>query len=305
MAEAFDELTTEARSPYHDLDARSTDAILTAINAEDCRVAEAVGREIPHIAAAVEAIAGCLSRGGRLFYVGAGTSGRLGVLDASECPPTFGVQPSRVQGVIAGGEPALRASIEGAEDHREAGARDLAERGAGRGDAVVGIAASGRTPYVLGAAAAAQEAGAVTVGIACNPDSPLSRAVQIMICPVVGPEVLAGSTRMKAGTAQKLVLNMISTAVMIRLGKVYSNLMVDVEPKNEKLIARARRIVRLATGCGSAEAEAALAAAGGRAKLAIVMLLTGRAAGEAEELLARAHGFVREAVRLGAEARRV
>lgn len=305
MPEAFDELTTEARSVYHDLDARTTEGILTAINAEDRRVAEAVGREIPSIAAAVEAIAPRLARGGRLFYVGAGTSGRLGVLDAAECPPTFGVPPDLVQGVIAGGEPALRASIEGAEDDREAGARELAERGAGRGDAVVGIAASGRTPYVLGAVAAARGAGAVTVGIACNPNSPLSRAVEIMICPVVGPEVLAGSTRMKAGTAQKLVLNMISTAVMIRLGKVYSNLMVDVQPKNKKLIARARRIIRLATGCSEAEADAAFAAAGGRSKLAIVMILTGRGVGEAEELLARANGFVRDAVRLCTEARRV
>ncbi|HEX6971696.1 MAG TPA: N-acetylmuramic acid 6-phosphate etherase [Limnochordia bacterium] len=301
MGERFERLTTEARSAYHDLDARSTVAILEAINAEDQRVPAAVGREIPHIAAAVDAIADRMARGGRLIYVGAGTSGRLGVLDASECPPTFSVSPELVQGVIAGGPPALTTSIEGAEDDPDAGARDLEARGVTAADAVVGVAASGRTPYVLGAIRWARQAGALTVGLACNAHSELAREVEIMICPIVGPEVLSGSTRMKAGTAQKLVLNMISTTVMIRLGKVYSNLMVDIDPKNEKLIDRAQRIVRLATGCSREEARAALSATGWRPKVAIVMLLTKRSAAEAEKLLARAGGFVREALRLAGE----
>lgn len=291
-------LTTESRSPYLDLDQRSALDILTAMNTEDRKVPEAVGLELPKIAQVVNITVERLRAGGRLFYVGAGTSGRLGVLDASECPPTFGVSPELVQGIIAGGDRALRHAIEGAEDSPELGAADIKERGIGAADVVVGLAASGRTPYVAGALREANERGAATVAVVCNPGSLLTTIAGISICPEVGPEVLLGSTRLKAGTAQKLVLNMISTAVMIRLGKAYSNLMVDLVPSNEKLVDRARRIVMLASGCTAEEAARALAEAGNRAKVAIVMLLAGTDADRAAQLLTQAGGFVRQAVDL-------
>jgi N-acetylmuramic acid 6-phosphate etherase len=247
--------------------------MLRIINAEDRKVADAVAGEIPAIARAVDAIVASFRQGGRLFYIGAGTSGRLGVLDASECPPTFGVPAGMVQGIIAGGEPALSRATEASEDDPASGARDLAARGFTARDALVGIAASGRTPYVLGAIAEAKRLGAVTVGISCTPDSELARAVAIPIAPLVGPEVIAGSTRLKAGTAQKLVLNMLSTGAFIRMGYVYGNLMVNVQPTNAKLADRARRIVAQAAGVSGERAGEWLDAAGGNVRAAILMAL--------------------------------
>jgi len=223
-------LTEQANPASEGIDALPAERILEIVNAEDRQVADAVAREIPAIARAVDAIAAAMRAGGRLFYIGAGTSGRLGVLDAAECPPTFGVDHQLVQGIMAGGERALAHPTESTEDDPAIGARDLRERGFTGRDILVGIAASGRTPYVLGAIAEARRAGAVTAGISCTPDSELARAVQIAITPLTGPEILAGSTRMKAGTATKLVLNMLTTAVFIRLGYVYGNLMVNVQP---------------------------------------------------------------------------
>jgi N-acetylmuramic acid 6-phosphate etherase len=272
--------------------------MLRLINAEDAKVAGAVAREIPSIARAVEAIVERIKRGGHLFYIGAGTSGRLGVLDAAECPPTFNVAPDLVQGIIAGGESALARATEASEDDPELGARDLTERGFARDDALVAIAASGRTPYVLGAVARARELRALTVGISCTPDSELSRAVEIPIEPLVGPEILTGSTRMKAGTATKLVLNMLSTAAMIRLGHVYGNLMVNVQPMNAKLRGRAVRIVAEAAGIDP-EKAAALLDAGGTLKTAIVMARLGIAREAAEQRLNAAHGRVSEALKHG------
>ena len=298
MIEDLSSLVTETRSPYHDLDALSVEEILTIINGEDRRVAEAVAKELPNIAKVVKAIVAAFAQGGRLIYVGAGTSGRLGVLDASECPPTFGVPPEQVDAIIAGGDTALRHSSEEAEDDAEQGARDLRARGVTAKDVVVGIAASGRTPYVIGALKEAARIGARPMALVCNPNSPMEAVAEVTICPVVGPEVLMGSTRMKAGTAQKMVLNMLSTVSMIKSGKVYGNLMVDLAPTNEKLVARAQRIIQLATGCDAATAEEVLEASGRRGKVASVMSETGRAKEEAEALLQRARGFVREALRL-------
>lgn len=298
MIEDLSSLVTETRSPYHDLDALSVEEILTIINGEDRRVAEAVAKELPNIAKVVKAIVAAFAQGGRLIYVGAGTSGRLGVLDASECPPTFGVPPEQVDAIIAGGDTALRHSSEEAEDDAEQGARDLRARGVTAKDVVVGIAASGRTPYVIGALKEAARIGARPMALVCNPNSPMEAVAEVTICPVVGPEVLMGSTRMKAGTAQKMVLNMLSTVSMIKSGKVYGNLMVDLAPTNEKLVARAQRIIQLATGCDAATAEEVLEASGRRVKVAIVMIETGRSKEEAEALLQRARGFVREALRL-------
>jgi len=298
MIEDLSSLVTETRSPYHDLDALSVEEILTIINGEDRRVAEAVAKELPNIAKVVKAIVAAFAQGGRLIYVGAGTSGRLGVLDASECPPTFGVPPEQVDAIIAGGDTALRHSSEEAEDDAEQGARDLRARGVTAKDVVVGIAASGRTPYVIGALKEAARIGARPMALVCNPNSPMEAVAEVTICPVVGPEVLMGSTRMKAGTAQKMVLNMLSTVSMIKSGKVYGNLMVDLAPTNEKLVARAQRIIQLATGCDAPTAEEVLEASGRRVKVAIVMIETGRSKEEAEALLQRARGFVREALRL-------
>src|SRR5579862_7359609 len=268
----LDQLLTERVNPVsRDIDTRPTVEALQIINLEDQKVAAAVGVEIPHIASAVDAIADLIRKGGRLFYIGAGTSGRLGVLDAAECPPTFHVPRDLVQGIIAGGEEALARATEASEDDPAAGKRDLAARHFSAGDALIGIAASGRTPYVLGAVAAARELGALTIGISCTPDSELARAVKISITPLVGPEVIAGSTRMKAGTATKLVLNMLSTAVMIRLGYVYGNLMVNVEPKNSKLADRAKRIVAESAGVNYEQAGHLLIEAGDSVAVAIVM----------------------------------
>lgn len=289
---------TEGRSPYTELDAKSTREILEIINKEDTGVPEAVGKEIPKIEQVVETVVAAFAKGGRLFYVGAGTSGRLGVLDASECPPTFGVPPEQVQGIIAGGDAALRRSSEESEDRRDDGGRDIADVGVGPNDVVVGIAASGRTPYVLGALEEARRRGAATVGLTCNPDAEIHRWADVVIAPVVGPEVLMGSTRMKAGTAQKLVLNMISTTAMIRIGKAYSNLMVDLQATNEKLKVRSLRIIQLATGCSKERAEEAFRATDGRAKPAIVMILADCSAAQAARLLEKAGGFVRKALQL-------
>lgn len=279
------------------LDQLDTPALLSLMNQADAEIPRAVAQEIPNIARAVEAIGGALSAGGRLFYIGAGTSGRLGVLDASECPPTFGVPRSLVQGIIAGGEAALSRATEASEDDPEAGARDLLAAGFGAKDILVGIAASGRTPYVLGAVAKARGIGAITCGISCVENSALSRAVDFPIEPKPGPEVLAGSTRMRAGTATKLVLNMISTAVMIRLGHVYGNLMVNVQPGNAKLKDRARRIIERITGVHSARAAELLELAGNNVRVAIVMEQKKALREDAERLLAAAGGRIREALK--------
>jgi N-acetylmuramic acid 6-phosphate etherase len=244
----------------------------------------------------VDAIVAAIELGGRLFYIGAGTSGRLGVLDAAECPPTFNAPPEMVQGIIAGGEAALSRATEASEDDPAMGARDLAAHGFAARDALVGIAASGRTPYVLGAVAEARRLGALTIGIGCVPDSELARAVDIAITPVVGPEAIAGSTRMKAGTAQKMALNMLSTGVFIRMGWVYGNLMVNVQPRNAKLANRARRIVAQAAGVSHEHARELLAAAGGSVATAIVMGKTGLDCAPAERRLAEAGGRIAKAI---------
>jgi N-acetylmuramic acid 6-phosphate etherase len=293
----LDDLLTEQPHPdSQHIDTLSTGGILAVLNAADAEVPAAVAREIPRIARAVDAIAAALERGGRLVYIGAGTSGRLGVLDASECPPTFNVPPELVRGIIAGGDRALKCSTEASEDDPEAGASDLTASGFASGDVLLGISASGRTPYVLGAIAKARAMGAVTCGISCTPDSELSRAVDYPIEPKPGPEVLAGSTRLRAGTATKLVLNMISTAVMIRLGHVYGNLMVNVQPGNEKLAARARRIIEQATGVSRERAAELLEAAGRDVRTAIVMEKKKIARAEAERLLSQSGGRIREAL---------
>ena len=259
-------------------------------------MADAVAREIPAIARAVDAIGAAIQHGGRLFYIGAGTSGRLGVLDASECPPTFSAPPELVQGIMAGGEQALARATETTEDDPAIGARDLRERGFTARDVLVGIAASGRTPYVLGAVAEARRLGAVTAGISCTPDSELARAVHIAITPLTGPEILAGSTRMKAGTATKLVLNMLSTAVFIRLGYVYGNLMVNVQPRNSKLADRARRIVAQAAGVTYEAAGDFLSAANNSVRTAIVMSKKNVDRETAEQRLTAANGRISKAL---------
>ncbi len=277
-------LLTEARNPVSErIDRLSTIEMLRLINEEDAKVAAAVAAELPHIANAVDAIASRFEQGGRLFYIGAGTSGRLGVLDASECPPTFSVPPTLFQGIIAGGDSALRNSSEASEDSPEQGAADLAARAFTAQDALIGIAASGRTPYVLGALGHARKLGALTISLTCVPDSAMAALADIAIAPVTGAEILTGSTRLKAGTATKLVLNMISTGVMIRVGAVYGNLMVNVQTTNAKLVDRAQRIIGAATGVDQATA-AKLLTEGGTVKTAIVMqkLLLGRAAAEAK-----------------------
>jgi N-acetylmuramic acid 6-phosphate etherase len=282
----LEHLATEKPNPASaSIDVLPTAEILAIMNADDQQVAPAVGREIPNIARAVDAIVEALDRGGRVFYIGAGTSGRLGVLDAAECPPTFDVEPELVQAIIAGGEAALARATEASEDRPEAGEADLRDRGFRAADVLVGLTASGRTPYVLGAVRYARSLGAVTIGVTCNADAELSRLVDIPIAPLVGPEIIAGSTRLKSGTAQKLVLNMLSTATMIRRGCVYRNLMVNVQPKNVKLRDRARRIVAQAAGVDQERAAQALAEAGGNVRAAIVMLRRGVGLERASELL--------------------
>lgn len=294
-------LATEARnSASENIDELSTVEMLRVVNAADAEVAAAVAAEMPNIARAVDAITERLARGGRLFYIGAGTSGRLGVLDASECPPTFSVPPTLVQGIIAGGDGALRNSSEKSEDDPAQGAADLRAAGFAAQDTaqdtLVGIAASGRTPYVLGAMRWAKEIGALTIGLSCVPGSRVSQEAEIAITPATGPEVLTGSTRMKAGTATKLVLNMLSTGSMIKSGYVYGNLMVNVQPTNAKLVDRAERIISAATGCDAATAAALLKDAGS-VKAAIVMRKLGISREQAEEKLAVAHGRLRDALR--------
>jgi N-acetylmuramic acid 6-phosphate etherase len=294
----LENLLTEQPNPASEsIDALPTAQILAIINAEDQKVAAAVAAEIPAITRAVDTIVSALQHRGRVFYIGAGTSGRLGVLDAAECPPTFSVPPAMFQGIIAGGESALARATETTEDDPAIGARDLAARGFGPQDVLVGIAASGRTPYVLGAVAEARRLGARTISITCTPDSELARSVDISIAPLPGPEIVAGSTRMKAGTATKLVLNMLSTAACIRLGYVYGNLMVNVQPKNSKLIDRARRIIARATGATYERAGELLAASGNSVRTAIVMGKLGLGREQAEARLAQAGGRISEALR--------
>ncbi len=280
-------MLTEQRNPDTlTIDELDTRRRLELINRQDQEVAAAVAAVIPQLAEAVDAIAERMQRGGRLFYVGSGTSGRLGVLDAVECPPTFGVSPDLIQGVLAGGYEACHRSVEAAEDDPESGAADIAARGVGQLDSVVGISASGRTPYTLGAIAEARRRGAYTVGLSCNRGAPLSGAVDLALEVLAGPEVIAGSTRMKAGTAQKMVLNMISTALMVELGHVYSNLMVNLKLSNSKLIDRGIRIVGEAAGVGYEEARAALAEAAD-VRSAIVMLQLECTPDEARGLVAQ------------------
>ncbi|MBV9442477.1 MAG: N-acetylmuramic acid 6-phosphate etherase [Acidobacteriaceae bacterium] len=283
-------LTTEAVNPDSSaIDSLPTAGMLQVINRADAEVASAVQAEIPNIARAIDEIVPRLQSGGRLFYIGAGTSGRLGVLDASECPPTFNTPPDLVIGIIAGGDTALRRSIEGAEDEPEAGRADLAARSFSSGDVCVGIAASGRTPYVLGGVEYANSLRALTVGISCTPGSLLAQAARIAITPVPGPEVITGSTRMRAGTATKLVLNMLSTGVLIKMGYVYGNLMVNVQPTNEKLADRARRIIISLTGVSYDEASRLLEE-GGSVRAAVLMRRLNLSRSEAEKALASARG---------------
>ncbi|MBA0036804.1 N-acetylmuramic acid 6-phosphate etherase [Pantoea sp. BIGb0393] len=292
------QMITEGRNPAsQNIDELSTEAMLRVINDEDKKVALAVEAIVPQIAQVVDAITAAFSKGGRLIYCGAGTSGRLGILDASECPPTFGTPRSQVVGLIAGGHTAILQAVENAEDNVEQGAQDLRDIAFTANDVLVGIAASGRTPYVLGALAYAKQQGALTAALTCNPNSPMSHAADVALTPVVGPEVVTGSSRMKAGTAQKLVLNMLTTGAMIRSGKVYGNLMVDVEATNQKLVQRQVNIVKQATDCDDATAQQALAACQGHCKTAIVMVLAGLTAEEATSLLSQNQGFIRQALR--------
>jgi N-acetylmuramic acid 6-phosphate etherase len=288
---------TEQRNPRtRGIDAKSTIDILRAIHREDASVAKAVSAALPAIARAVDAIAGALQHGGRLFYIGAGTSGRLATLDAAELPPTFGTSPRLVQAVIAGGRRALTHAVEGAEDNHAQGARDLKARRLNARDAVIGIAASGGTPYVLGALEFARKKGAITIGITCNPRTPITQVAQINIVTPTGPEVISGSTRMKAGTAQKLVLNMLSTATMIRLGRVYDNWMIGVALTNRKLQARGLRILMEASGTGVAESTRALRQSGHNLDAALIMLKTGASASQAKRLLRDTQGHVHSAI---------
>lgn len=286
-------IATEQRNPNSmNIDTLSTLDMVRLINREDHKVAEAVGLVTDKIAQAVDLVADRLSKGGRLIYCGAGTSGRLGILDAVECPPTYSTEPEMVQGLIAGGYPAIFKAVEGAEDSRELGRQDLENIGFSSRDVLVGIAASGRTPYVLGCMEYAREQGAATVSVTCCPGSLLDSFADIGIAPSPGPEVVTGSTRMKSGTAQKMVLNMLSTGAMIKLGKVYGNLMVDVKPSNEKLIRRCVSIVCAAAECDEATAIAALEACEYRPKTAIVMVLLGVGADEARVLISRSGGRI-------------
>ncbi|MFH0519267.1 N-acetylmuramic acid 6-phosphate etherase [Streptomyces sp. M41] len=293
----LDTLTTEAFRPeLAEIDRLPTLEIARLMNGEDAAVPAAVAACLPRIAAAVDAIAERMARGGRLVYAGAGTAGRLGVLDASECPPTFNTDPTQVVGLIAGGPDAMVTSVEGAEDSTDLARADLDALALTPADTVVGISASGRTPYAIGAVEHARARGALTIGLSCNPGSALAAAAEHGLEIVVGPELLTGSTRLKAGTAQKLVLNMLSTITMIRLGKTYGNLMVDVRASNDKLRARSRRIVALATDADDTDIERALTEAGGEVKTAILILLAKVDAPTANELLTAANGHLRAAM---------
>ena len=291
-------MSTETRNQNTmNLDIMSPLEVVTVMNQEDAKVPAAITPALPEIAQCVTWAIESIENGGRIIYMGAGTSGRLGVLDAVECPPTFGVAPEVVVGLIAGGEKAFVKAVEGAEDSRELGRQDLVDCGLTKTDIVIGIAASGRTPYVLGGLAYAQEVGCHTVGISCNPGSAVGAAAELAIEVVPGPECLTGSTRLKSGTCQKLILNMISTATMVGCGKAYQNLMVDVMQTNEKLVVRAQNIVMEATGCDRETAAEKIGIAGGNAKTAITMILADCGLEEAKERLAKAKGHVREAIK--------
>ncbi|EHA1081718.1 N-acetylmuramic acid 6-phosphate etherase [Photobacterium damselae] len=291
------QLVTESRNQAsHAIDTLSTLDMVTVINQEDQKVALAVEKTLPEVALAVDAIADAFMVGGRLIYMGAGTSGRLGILDASECPPTYGSNPNQVVGLIAGGHKAILKAVENAEDNQELAEQDLQNLGLTENDVVVGIAASGRTPYVIGGMKYAHSIGAQVVAISCNPQSEMTKIADIAITPVVGAEVVTGSSRMKAGTAQKLVLNMLTTGAMIRTGKVFGNLMVDVEATNAKLIQRQTNIVMQATDCDVAQAEEALSACDRHCKTAILMILAGLDAEQAKKQLANHNGFIRSAL---------
>ena len=290
-------LVSEGRNPRTvDIDLLPTIDVLRKINDEDRLVPAAVEKVLPEITAAVDRIVLAFQKGARLVYIGAGTSGRLGVLDASECPPTFGVPEGMVVGLIAGGPDALVRSLEGAEDDPKMGSKALQEIGLTADDVVVGIAVSGRTPYVIGGLNYARQVGAATVALSCNPASTIAGIADIAISPVVGPEVLTGSTRLKSGTAQKLVLNMLTTASMIRIGKSFQNLMVDLNPSNKKLVARAIRIVMQTTGCTAQQAKQALAQTGNDVKLAILVTITGLDVEAARTAVGKAGGFLRKAI---------
>lgn len=297
MAIDLGHLVTENRNHHSEhIDTLSTLEMLKVINNEDKKVPFAVEATLPDIARLVDKVVTAFSQGGRLIYCGAGTSGRLGILDASECPPTYGTPHDMVIGLIAGGHKAILQAVENAEDNVQLGAEDLRQLNFNAKDVLVGIAASGRTPYVIGALEYARSLGAVTGAISCNPDSPIAQRADIAITPIVGPEVVTGSSRMKAGTAQKLVLNMITTGAMIKMGKVFGNLMVDVEATNAKLIERQIRIVMQAAECDRATAEQALAQCQRHCKTAILMILAGVDAQQATQLLAQNKGFIRQAL---------
>ncbi len=293
----LNKMMTETRNPdTMTLDQMSALELVTVMNREDHKVPEAIASALPQIASTVEVVEQAFRKGGRLFYLGAGTSGRLGVLDASECPPTFGVDPGMVVGLIAGGDRALRFPIEGAEDDRSLGKQDLVDHNLVPSDVVIGIAASGRTPYVLGALDYAHSIGCKTAAIACNLHSAIGQAADIAIEVSVGPEVLTGSTRLKAGSAQKMILNMITTGAMVRTGKAYQNLMVDVVQSNEKLRTRAENIVMAATDVSREQARRTIDEANGKVKLAITMILTGKDAASAQALLDQSGGSVHNAL---------
>lgn len=290
----LDKLTTETRNHQTmNLDELTTSEVVQLMNEEDKKVAYAVEKELPSISKVAEAIIESFKKGGRLIYMGAGTSGRLGVLDAAECVPTFSVDPTMVQGLIAGGMKAMTVAVEGAEDSATLGKEDLQHIELTENDVVLGIAASGRTPYVIGALTYANEIGATTASLSCNKDAEISRYATLPIEVEVGPEILTGSTRLKSGTAQKLVLNMLSTSSMIGIGKVYQNLMVDVKPSNEKLVERSKRIIMQATDCSYEKASQAFTSANQQVKTAIVMILTDSTKEEAEQKLVESQGFVR------------
>jgi N-acetylmuramic acid 6-phosphate etherase len=293
----LESLTTEARNPRStDLDRMSAGEILRLISDEDRLVPDIVAEELPYIEQAVALVVTAFRSGGRLIYVGAGTSGRLGVLDAAECPPTFGADPDQVQAIMAGGHRALVRAVEGAEDDAEAGAKAIREKDVGPEDVVMGIAASRRTPFVLGAVAEARRNGAKTIYLTMNARSTIDFPVDVAICPVVGPEVLMGSTRMKSGMAQKMVLTMITTTAYVLLGKTYENMMVDLSANSAKLRERAKRVVMTVTGVDYERAEAVLKDAKGSVKVAVVMILSGARADEAKRRLSEADGFVRRAI---------
>jgi N-acetylmuramic acid 6-phosphate etherase len=297
VAKYLDELTTEQPNPNSfGIDAKSTEEILEIINREDSKVPEAVRRQIPAIAEVIDVVVERFKQGGRLLYVGAGTSGRLGVLDAAECPPTYGTPPDMVQGIIAGGREALVRSIEGAEDSEADGAKAINDRGINARDVLIGITASGHAPFVIGAMKRARELDAPVVALSCNSNSKTYQYADYRLFIDVGPEIVTGSTRMKSGTAQKLVLNMITTTAMIKLGKVFNNLMVDLMPVNNKLVVRSKRLIQIATGCNPEIAAQAFEDSGSRPKVAIVMVLLGIGRDQAEQLLRANEGRIGQAL---------